>query len=215
MKKPSDGAAQILPDIGPSVPPIERRLQFDSELNALLVWVGQADYYVSSSPNEVIVTVLGSCIAVCMHDPVAGCGGMNHFLLPEDLGGHTGLPGLSMRYGSYSIERLVNTLISKGARRERLVAKVFGGANVITASSNVGHRNADFVEAYLQREQLKVTGRSLRGNQARKIRFFPTTGKIQMTYLGKDVVQAVLHSEDQLRRTPGVSAKAGSVEIFE
>jgi chemotaxis protein CheD len=195
--------------------PAERRLQFDREINALLVWVGQADYFVSSSPNEVIVTVLGSCIAVCMYDSVARCGGMNHFILPEDTGGRTELPGMALRYGSYSIERMVNSLLAKGAKRERLVTKVFGGGNVISGNANVGHRNADFVEEYLKREGFHIGAKHLRGNQARKIRFFPTTGKVQMTMLGGEAIKSVVRSEDMLRKAPEIVTKHGSVEIFE
>ena len=203
-----------LPTVDSSVS-THRRLQFDREINALLVWVGQADYYVSSSPNEVIVTVLGSCIAVCMYDPIAHCGGMNHFLLPEDASGRSELPGQALRYGSYSIERMVNTLLVKGAKRERLVTKVFGGANVITGTSNVGHRNADFVEQYLSREGFQISGRNLRGTQARKIRFFPATGKVQMTMLGTDAVKSVVRNEDILRTAPEIVTKHGTVELFE
>ena len=191
-----------------------RRLQFDREMNALLVWVGQADYYVSSSPNEIIVTVLGSCIAVCLHDPFTGYGGMNHFVLPEDTG-VGGLAGFEMRYGSYSIERLVNTLVSKGAKRERLEAKVFGGANVLAGKSNVGHRNADFVEDYLKREGLKIKSQHLRGSLARKVRYFPTTGRVQLTELGRDAALPIVTSESQLSRAYNLARNLGSVEIFD
>jgi chemotaxis protein CheD len=122
---------------------------------------------------------------------------------------------MALRYGSYSIERMINTLIAKGAKRERLVTKVFGGGNVIAGNANVGHRNADFVEEYLARERCQISARNLRGSQARKIRFFPTTGKVQMTLLGGEAIKSVVRSEDHLRKAPEIATKHGTVEFFE
>src|SRR5580692_5502055 len=87
----------------------------------------QGDCRVTADPEVIMTTVLGSCIATCMRDPVAMVGGMNHFLLPEGQG--TDRP-TSMRYGAHAMELLVNALLTLGARRERLEAKLFGGARM-------------------------------------------------------------------------------------
>src|SRR3990172_4693899 len=108
-----------------------RRFYFDQRLNSLVVWVSEGEFYVSTSPYEILSTVLGSCIAVCILDPVSCCVGMNHFLLPSQPYASDDLPSAELRFGSYSIERLVNALIARGARRERLEVKVFGGANML------------------------------------------------------------------------------------
>ncbi|MGQ0455835.1 MAG: chemoreceptor glutamine deamidase CheD [Hyphomicrobium sp.] len=192
-----------------------RRIFFDSRLNSLVVWVCQGDYYVSSSPYEILSTVLGSCIAVCMRDPASGCGGMNHFLLPSGGRHDDAASGAALRYGSYSIERLTNALIARGALRERLEVKVFGGANMMSGGANYGHANADFVEAYLKREGLKVMARSLRGNQPRRLRFHPVSGKAQF-YEGREIQCAEVAAQEsrlalQLR---GANVKS-SIEIFD
>ena len=87
----------------------------------------------------VLSTILGSCIAACMRDPVAGVGGINHFLLP---GQSNGSGGEATRYGVHLMELLINGLLKKGARRERLEAKIIGGAKTISGFSNVGEKNA-------------------------------------------------------------------------
>ncbi|MGZ5927150.1 MAG: chemotaxis protein CheD, partial [Rhizomicrobium sp.] len=102
----------------------------------------QGDTYVSDKPNEVLVTILGSCIAACIRDPHLGVGGMNHFLLP-----HGSDVGRDARcYGINAMELLINELLKSGARRERLQAKIFGGANVMAGLSDIGGRNAEFAE---------------------------------------------------------------------
>ncbi|MFN0218400.1 MAG: chemotaxis protein CheD [Hyphomicrobium sp.] len=196
-------------------PPGSRRIFFDQRSNSLVVWVCQGDYYVSSSPYEVLSTVLGSCIAVCMRDPVVGCGGMNHFLLPTSARINDGGSSVALRYGSYSIERLTNALIARGAVRERLEVKVFGGANIMSGGANFGHANADFVESYLKREGLKVLARSLRGTQPRRLRFHPVTGRAQF-YEGREIQSAAVAAREarlalQLR---GANAKS-SIDIFD
>ena len=69
----------------------------------------------ATGEDLMLVTVLGSCVAACVHDPVALVGGMNHFMLPEGPDGSLG--GDSARYGSYAMEVLINELFKLGARR--------------------------------------------------------------------------------------------------
>jgi chemotaxis protein CheD len=193
----------------------DRRIYFDQRLKSLVVSVCQGQFYVSSSPYEVLSTVLGSCIAVCMRDPVAGCGGMNHFLLPNQAERQNEYPSASLRYGSYSIERLTNALLSRGALRERLEIKVFGGANVLNRSGNYGHSNADFVEAYLAREGLKIVARSLRGNSARRIRYYPASGRAQVSEVQGDTPSAIAADESRLASRLQLSDAKSRVEIFD
>ena len=91
----------------------------------------------------VLTTILGSCVAACIRDPVAGVGGMNHFLLPGSAEAMAG-GGDATRYGVHLMELLINGLLKQGARRDRLEAKIFGGAKTIATFSNVGEQNAAF-----------------------------------------------------------------------
>jgi chemotaxis protein CheD len=192
-----------------------RKSHFDSSAGATAIWIFQGDFYVSARPDLFLTTVLGSCIAVCMRDPVAGCGGMNHFLLPDAENREEHYPSLALRYGSYSVERLTNAILSRGGRRERLEIKVFGGANVLGGTSDVGSRNVDFIEHYFAKERLSIRAADLRGNAPRKLRYFPTTGRAQVCDLGNGEAREAINSEADLRAKMAFAKLSGGVEIFQ
>ena len=112
----------------------------------------QGDFYVTDTPQEVLTTILGSCIAACIRDPSVGVGGMNHFLLPEGDGEDRN----ARRFGVNAMEILINDILKRGGERSRLEAKLFGGANVINAMSDVGSRNAAFAKQFLSDEGISI-----------------------------------------------------------
>ncbi|MBN9887832.1 chemotaxis protein CheD [Salipiger abyssi] len=135
----------------------------------------QGEYRISDDPTCVLSTVLGSCAAVCLTDPVAGVGGMNHFLLPH----RAGRDGEDVRYGAYSMELLINGLLKRGARKNRMIAKLFGGAKMLTQLRDIGDSNVAFAREFLQNEGIPVASESTGGNAARRIRFWPTDGRVK------------------------------------
>lgn len=138
------------------------------------VHVIQGEYNVSDDPNVVLSTILGSCVAACLRDPMAGVGGMNHFLLP---GQSDGSGGEAARYGVHLMELLINGLLKKGARRERIEAKIIGGAKTISSFSNVGEKNAEFAHSFLKDEGIRIVGSNVGGNVGRKLEYFPVSGR--------------------------------------
>lgn len=159
----------------PDKPAVERR---DLSSRPLTVKINPGEYRVTRSANEVIMTVLGSCVAACIRDPVAGVGGMNHFMLPESVcGSWDDGPG-SLRYGNFAMERLLDDIFRCGRRRDRLEVKVFGGADMVGSVVPIGTRNADFVEAYLRKKEIPIVAADLRGEHARRVRYFPLTGRV-------------------------------------
>jgi chemotaxis protein CheD len=194
----------------------DRRRYYDPILKVNVVQVFQGDFFVSTREGEMLATVLGSCVAACIRDPVAGVGGMNHFLLP-DKGGDTSpdLPfSASLRYGSYSMEQLINGILGAGGRRERLEVKIFGGANVLAGLRGIGHQNADFVERYLKAEGFKIMGSDLRGTLPRKVQYFPSTGVVRMKQIEDASAKAVFQRESTKKIT-AVQTTAGSIELFD
>ena len=169
--------------------------------------------YLVVDDGTALVTVLGSCIAACVRDPLLQLGGMNHFMLPE---GNVG-DGAPARYGSYAMELLINELLKRGASRRRLEAKVFGGANVLKGftSNPVGTRNAEFVLAYLDAEQIPVVAEDLRGIHPRKVWFFPETGKVMVNRLPHAHEAEVLAAETAVRARLSKTPVSGGVELFE
>jgi len=128
-----------------------------------------------------IMTVLGSCVAVCLYDPINEIGGMNHYLLP--LWNNKGLA--SPKYGNISIEKLIDTMETIGCERKNIIAKIFGGASPNNFKSNtklVGEKNIEIAYQILNNYGIKVVAKDLGGIQGRKIAMNTKTGKIQMVY---------------------------------
>jgi chemotaxis protein CheD len=168
----------------------------------------QGEHYVDDDPNTVLTTILGSCIAACIWDGVAGVGGMNHFLLPGD-GRHRQPGGDAMRFGVHAMELLVNGLLRRGAVKSRMRAKLFGGARMIKGLTDIGELNANFAEKFLREEGILLVGGSLRGEQGRRIQFWPVSGRARQVLLAKETEQ-ILHAE----RARPAPVPSGAVELF-
>lgn len=175
-----------------------------------MVHVVQGEYAVITEPHIVLTTILGSCVATCMWDPVAAVGGMNHFLLPGD----AEASGDSVKYGVNAMELLVNGLLQKGALRSRLQAKLFGGAHVIQGLSDIGAKNAEFATKFLQMEGIPCAGQSMGGDRARRIRFWPTTGRAGQMLLDSSHAEVVQAERAKPASPPPASSAAGSIELF-
>ncbi len=135
------------------------------------VLVVQGDHRVSADPETALITVLGSCVAACLYDPLRGVGGMNHFLLADGDGEE------AMRYGAYAMEVLINDLLKMGASRERLQAKLFGGARIMDRLNDIGAENVIFARRFLSTEGIPLVGESLGGRRARRVEFWPVGGR--------------------------------------
>ncbi len=171
----------------------------------------QGEYRVSSDPELVLTTILGSCVAACIRDPVVGVGGMNHFLLPGEMGATTGGEGL--RYGVQSMELLVNDLLRRGARRDRLEVKLFGGARLIDGLTDVGNQNAGFAERFVRDEGLVHAGGSLRGDRARRIQYWPVSGRARQVFLA--AAETRVFAAERRRPAPEPAPDtSGALELF-
>ena len=168
--------------------------------------VVQGEFAVTDDPEVMFGTILGSCVAACMRDPLAGVGGMNHFLLPGETGGE------GLRYGVQSMELLVNALLRRVARRDRLEVKLFGGARLIDGLTDVGSQNAAFGERFVRDEGLTYVGGSLRGQRARRIQYWPVSGRARQVLLEAHEAKAVVVVERPA--PPPVADASGDMELF-
>ena len=182
---------------------------FDSVLQTAAIKQLPADYLVTSDPVA-LVTLLGSCVAACLYDPLERIGGMNHFMLPE------GRPGdVSARYGAHAMELLINDLLKGGARRSRLQAKVFGGGNVLRGFHDpIGTRNANFVLDYLDAERIPVVAQDLGDIFPRKVCFFVQTGRTLVRRLPATREREVADVERAYRSRLSREPQSGGVELF-
>lgn len=168
-----------------------------------LIHVIQGDYAVARDDSSVLTAILGSCVAACIRDPKAGVGGMNHFLLPEARANSSE----QVLYGAQSMELLINALLKAGARKDRLEAKIFGGARMIAGLSDIGQSNCEFARRFLRDEGIPCLAESLGGTKARRIRFWPVSGRARQMLLGN------VHSVEPT--PPATPPKpANDVELF-
>lgn len=135
--------------------------------------ITQGQFAVASGPSAILSTLLGSCVSTCMWDPSTGIGGMNHVLLPNRQFGE----GAAFGEGVNEMELLINGLIKAGASRGCLKAKIFGGARMISVSTDIGQTNAAFALKFLADEGIECVGESTGGETARQVMFWPGTGK--------------------------------------
>ena len=187
---------------------------FDRDLQVETVKILPGQYHAARGEGS-ISTVLGSCVATCLWDPVERIGGMNHFMLPGDSAPATSPWAVSARFGVYAMEVLINEMLHLGADRRRLVGKAFGGARVLQGfeTLDVGRRNAEFVLAFLREEGIRLVAQDLLGVSPRKIHFFPATGKVQLKRLHLQSGDVLERQEREYLSRLG-QAGGGDVEIF-
>jgi chemotaxis protein CheD len=183
----------------------------------ITVKVLPGEYYVSKQ-DEMISTVLGSCVSACIYDRQRGIGGMNHFMLPEPMGGERGswadTVGRAARYGNDAMEQLINAILKAGGQRADLEAKVFGGGRVLATMTDIGQRNIAFVRRYLAAEHLAVRAEDLGDVHPRHVQFFPSTGKARVKHLRGRTDGVLVDGERLYLKRLANDPIKGEVELF-
>jgi chemotaxis protein CheD len=173
------------------------------------------DYYVTRG-DEVLDTVLGSCVSACIRNPRFKIGGMNHFMLPRPSGyGNDtweSLAGRATRYGTASMEKLINGVLSAGGTRADLEVKIFGGGRVLSSLSDVGIHNVTFVRDFLKQEGLSVSSEDVGDVCPRHVQYFPLTGRVRVRHLSSR--QDVVQEEQQYLIGLDKSPVAGEIDLF-
>lgn len=149
-----------------------------AEVRPPSVTVMQGQVHVGTGKPEILTTVLGSCIACCLYDPVARIGGMNHFLLAEPASGRGGVNDNS--YGMYLMELLINQMMTSGAVKSRMKAHIYGGANMHRGMTRIGDANARFARQFLETEAIPLVRGDTGGECARRIEFDPVQGRVRV-----------------------------------
>ena len=198
----------------PGLQAVTGRRIYDAANAIWMVKLFPGEYYVAKRSDEVLVTVLGSCVSACIRDPHAGIGGMNHFMLPQNDSGTWGKDAQSARFGNFAMEKLINELIKAGCMRERLEVKVFGGGNVTDSSNAVGTNNAEFVLHYLEAEGLRCAAEDLGGVLPRRIHYYPANGRVVRRLLGSGESTVVTREESDYRNRLRGQKSFGDIELF-
>lgn len=174
--------------------------RYSQKFKRKMIIIYPGEYYVSRS--EIIATVLGSCISVCIKDNRSGLAGMNHFMLPGDVRSEEIFLSESAKYGMFAMEQLINDLIKQGGNRASFEAKVFGGGHVLNfrkTDGNVPESNINFVKAFLNMEQIPITKMDVGGYAGRKILFFADTAKVLLRRLDSTVDSRFAEAEKQYK----------------
>ena len=185
----------------------------DRHFNRQAMKILPGEFY-ATAEDEVIVTVLGSCVATCILDPIAMVGGMNHFMLPVKKGEQNPDVFFAARYGAAAMEYLINNLLHLGASRDRLVAKAFGGGKVMKGMTDIGAQNIDFVRGFLRQEGIPLWSEDLGGVLPRKVYFFPHTGQVLVKHIDHLHNETILEREQSYFRDVGQVPYEGGTELF-
>jgi chemotaxis protein CheD len=191
---------------------------WDKLHNSFAAKILPGEYYVTLQ-DEVIVTVLGSCVSACIRDRIFGIGGMNHFMLPHtqsDLSHHVGAgPSTNAsRYGSYAMEMLINDILKHGGRRDNLEVKIFGGGKILQNMTNVGLRNIQFVEEYIRLEGIPLINEDTGDIYPRKVVYHPNSGKVKVKKLRSLHNDTLIKREEEYQHTIEEKPAAGNIELF-
>ena len=165
-------------------------------------------------------TLLGSCVAVCLFDPLLKIGGINHFMLPDMARSKNGDVD-SLLSGNFAMEALLNALLGKGAKKVRLQAKAFGGGTIIdteAGSLSIGMRNANFAKEWLGREDIPLRSSDFLGPWSRKLIFLPFNGEAFCKRLVTSMANASVIAREERAyaetlRQP-VAANNNKIELF-
>ncbi|CAO3407546.1 chemotaxis protein [Azospirillum largimobile] len=210
--------ASTLSHTAPGPAPAARRLgsgrYFNHEFRVDTVKIALGQQAVSDRGDLMIATTLGSCVAACIHDPVRGIGGMNHFMLPDLPPSELEGAGAAARYGSVAMERLINALLAAGADRRRLQVKLFGGASVIESSYDIGGLNSRFALDYVRAEGLTLAGQDLGGGSARRLHYFPHSGRALRRLLRPEAAADTVTRERSFITNLAQAPVEGEVELF-
>lgn len=191
------------------------RRYWDYHHNRCVAKILPGEYYVTRH-DEIIMTVVGSCVSACIRDSVCGIGGMNHFMLPT----HSSLNkwdktsvNAASRYGNFAMEYMINEILKYGGKRENLEVKLFGGGRIMKNMANIGQKNINFVKDYVRIEGLILLAEDLGDIYPRKILYYPGNGRVRVKKL-RSMEQTVLARENAYRRTLETQPIAGEVDLF-
>ena len=190
---------------------------WDTHAERVAAKIQPGEYYVTKS-NQMIVTVLGSCVSACIRDTVTGIGGMNHFMLPDgdraSTTVHPSDPSAATRYGNVAMEHLINSILTHGGLRGQLEIKILGGGQVIKGMTDVGKRNIEFVREYIEEESIKLLGEDVGGTLPRKVYYHPKTGIVRCKHLKKTANDTLFVRENSYHDEINVTPVGGDVELF-
>ena len=154
------------------------------------ITIGIADMKMAKDHGMLITYALGSCIGICLYDPLIKLGAMVHIMLPLNMEAGRTHP---LKYADTGIKETLKQMEAKGASRSRITVKIAGGAKMFEVSGaglgNIGQRNIESVHAILKRENIRLIGEYTGGTVARTLLFDVASGQACIrSYGAKDII---------------------------
>ena len=169
-----------------------------------MVIIFSGEFYISNT--EIISTVLGSCVSVCMKDRKTGISGMNHFMYPYKIGPAEKIISHSAKYGVHAMKLLIEQMIGMGAARSMLAARIFGGSNCLRFVEKqdrlVAELNIEFAKSFLDLNNIPIISQDVGGYLGRKIIFFTDSGEVLLQYHKSSWFEAPIQRK---RKSPAVN----------
>lgn len=177
--------------------------------------LGPGDYYVTRD-DEMLSTVLGSCISVCIYDIENEVGGMNHFMLPVSKNKKLNLLEDTFRFGDQAMEVLINSVCKHGGVKQNLMFKAFGGGQMLQNMSPIGDSNIRFLHQFMRLEQFELASSDLGGPFPRLVRFYPRTGRVIVKKLQQLASKQIAQEEiNYFERVEQLRTSSDQSELFE
>ncbi len=154
--------------------------QFSQRYEKRLVTIHPGELYVSSE-DEIIATLLGSCVAVCLHDNEKKISGMNHYMLEGKLSGSFNNFESTNKHAFHSLAMLIKEMLKHGCKKENITAKVFGGGKVLAGEMKfhtIPEDNVTAAKIILEMEDIVITESDTGGKFTRKVLLESRTGKV-------------------------------------
>lgn len=173
------------------------------------VFLLPGEYHVSRRPS-VLATLLGSCVAVCLHNRITGYAAMNHFLLPESSLNPDKDRG---HYGDSSTTMIIELMKKLDPNLRNLTARIYGGAAVVghlNEAQGIGRRNAEMAESILKKYGIRVMEVEVGGTNGRRIYFHTEENTVTVK-----MVQKTEESEKLQKKRADIASRNTRVLIVD
>ncbi len=153
-----------------------------------MIKVGMADLNVCMAPDALTTLGLGSCVGIVLYDSLSKTAGMVHVMLPDSTKIRNNEN--KAKFADTGIDALIERLLQIGANRNRLIAKIAGGAQMFAFSANsemlrIGERNIEASKEKLKSLGIRILAEDTGLNFGRTIEFYPDTGELYVKSVGK------------------------------
>lgn len=154
--------------------------------------IGISDWKVCKAPDILVTYALGSCVGICLYDPVSKIAGLSHIMLPDSKAITSEGTVNRMKFADTAIVDMMNKMISMGASQQKLIARIAGGAVMFETQNNkfnIGERNINAVRKALAELKIPIVAQDVGENYGRTVFFYSQDGRVEIKSTVKGIRQ--------------------------